>query len=413
MKSSKTSTEVIEVEAEEISLEKNIENALAKENVTEKVISQLGEKYGGLRLKSIDDKEGYLEIKSAKKEVRKWGILTEKICEAGRSEAVKIQKLWLGKQKEILAKIAVVEDPLQQEIDRYEAEQERKEQEEAQRKENAFMQRQSTLLKMGAQYLGGQLCLEDVSYSTEDIKNVDDEIWDAVILPKFDAVYQRIESARIAAEKKAAEEAEKIRLEREAIEKEKRELEEARELIRQQKEAQQKIIRDSRGEELRPYIMFIRNYNAMLDMEEDVYQKEFADIKIGAEQHWEYERQQEAKNREEEQKRAEQARVLAEEKRMQDEEKQRIATEQRLKEAAERAAQQERERIAREQKEAEEKRIAEEARKTEELAASNDTMKWDHYIEYIRNAPVLEMKSAKFKKKLAIAKEKIEEIIEL
>jgi hypothetical protein len=58
-----------------------------------------------------------------------------------------------------------------------------------------------------------------------------------------------------------------------------------------------------RNEELKPYIIFIRDYNKLLNLPDAEYEKEFSDIKIGAEQHWEHERKE---------KEAEKARIEAE-----------------------------------------------------------------------------------------------------
>lgn len=58
-------------------------------------------------------------------------------------------------------------------------------------------------------------------------------------------------------------------------------------------EAEVKKVRDEkRNKELRPYIIFIRDYDKMLNMPEAEYQKEFIDIKKGAEDHWEFERKE-------------------------------------------------------------------------------------------------------------------------
>jgi hypothetical protein len=42
-----------------------------------------------------------------------------------------------------------------------------------------------------------------------------------------------------------------------------------------------------RGDELKPYIVFIRDYNELISADEESYQKQFADIKKGAELQWE------------------------------------------------------------------------------------------------------------------------------
>lgn len=62
---------------------------------------------------------------------------------------------------------------------------------------------------------------------------------------------------------------------------------------RLQKEAEEKRIRDDkRNAELRPFIVFIRDYPKMLNMTEDDYKKEFSEIKKGAELQWEFERKE-------------------------------------------------------------------------------------------------------------------------
>lgn len=104
----------------------------------------------------------------------------------------------------------------------------------------------------------------------------------------------RIEAERIAKEKAEAEERERIRIENERLKKE--------------AEAKEKI-REARNNELRPYIIFIRDYNAMLSLSEEDYTKEFAEIKIAAKQHYEYEAK---KTREREAAEAEANRIKAE-----------------------------------------------------------------------------------------------------
>ena len=93
-----SNTEILTPEVEVMDLETSITTQLTKANVTDQVIAALKEKYGGMKLKAIDDKESYLLIKEARKEVRKVGIIAEKICEKGREDAVKIQRAWLASQ---------------------------------------------------------------------------------------------------------------------------------------------------------------------------------------------------------------------------------------------------------------------------------------------------------------------------
>ncbi len=100
---------------------------------------------------------------------------------------------------------------------------------------------------------------------------------------------------RIEAEKKA--EADRIQKENdERIDRERIKAE--NEKLKTEAEAKEKI-RSQRNAELRPYIIFIRDYNGMLEMSEEQYQKELSDIKVGAQQHYEYEAKENARKQQE------------------------------------------------------------------------------------------------------------------
>lgn len=94
----------------------------------------------------------------------------------------------------------------------------------------------------------------------------------------------RIEEGRIAKEKAEAEERERIRLENERLKKEAEEKAKAEEKLR--------LTRSKRSKELQPYIQFIRKYDELISKEEGEYKKQFAEIKKGAEDHWEFERKE-------------------------------------------------------------------------------------------------------------------------
>jgi predicted RNase H-like HicB family nuclease len=76
-------------------------------------------------------------------------------------------------------------------------------------------------------------------------------------------------------------------------EKKKAEYEESQKLLAEVN--RKKAIRDNRAKELQPYIVFILAYNGLIEMEEEAYQKEFADIKKGAELQWEHDAEQRKK----------------------------------------------------------------------------------------------------------------------
>jgi len=89
-----------------------ITTELAKQNVTEAVIAKLKADYLPLKINGIEDKEGYKKVHDARIVCRDHRTLAEKICKAGREDAVKEQKAWIAKEKEVVAKISEVEQHL-------------------------------------------------------------------------------------------------------------------------------------------------------------------------------------------------------------------------------------------------------------------------------------------------------------
>lgn len=134
---------------------------------------------------------------------------------------------------------------------------------------------------------------------------MDESTWESYLMGeklRFDArkEQERIaEEQRVAREKADQEEREKMRIENERLKAQAKEKEE---------------LRKKRSEELRPFIMFIREYNELIEKEESEYQKEFSDIKKGAEAHWEYERKEQIKKQAQEEAQQNELRKEREEK---------------------------------------------------------------------------------------------------
>lgn len=348
------------IEVQEVSLEKVIETKLVQANVTEQVLAALKDKYGGMTLKALDDKESYLELKGAARECAKVRSLTVKLCKEGREEAVKAQKTWIGKEKEIVAKIAEVEDPLDAEIKKYDDEVVRKDAEEKKRQEEAYINRQATLTKLGATYQDGSFVLGEASFEAELVKGMDEEIWDDSVVPKFQAEYEKIQAIKVAEEKEKAEKEAAMRAEQEKLRQEQEDLKKQQEEFKRKQDEAAKIERE----------------------------------KLEAEQ-----REKEKVQREEQfkqmQKEAEEA-----------------AEAKRLKDIAD-AIQKEKDRQAFEALQAEQNRKLEEARKAEELAQSSDKVKYADLILKLEAIELPEMRSGQYRKKVQIIREKIEEILAL
>lgn len=344
----------------ELSLEKTIETKLVQANVTEQVIAALKEKYLGMKLAAIDDKEGYLEIKAAARDCAKVRTLTVKICKEGREEAVKAQKQWIAKEKEIVSQVAEVEDALDAEIARFDAEVDRLALEEKQRQEEAYINRQATLTKMGAVYSDGCFNLGETSFEANLVKDCSDSIWEADVVPKFQMEYEKIQAIKIEEERIKAEQAEAIRLEQEKLRLEQEQFKlQQEEFVRKQAEA-------ARLEKERL---------DAIKMEEERVQREaeFEKMKIQAAEAAEAKRIADVEK-------AKQDAILAEQKRQADEIE------------------------AKRQKEIKEQ---------QELEAATDKVKWAEYIKLVSAIQPFEMRSGQYRKKMQVATEKIAEIISL
>lgn len=347
-------------EVQELSLVKVIESKLVQNNVTDQVIAALKEKFGGMKLKALDDKESYLEIKAAARECAKVRTLAVKVCKEGREEAVKTQKEWIATEKRVVGEVAVVEDALDAEVKKFDDEVNRLAAEEKQRQETAYINRQAQLTKMGATYQDGSFVLGEASFEAALVKECSQDVWEEAVVPKFQAEYEKIEAVKFSAEQerlaKEAEmkaEQEKLRAEQEAFRKQQEEF------SRQQAE-----------------VARIEREKALALENEMLLAKREADFKIMQEQ----------------------AEAAAEAKRLAD---------------IELAVKKEKERQEFEALKAEEQRKQEELKKAEMLAQSSDRVKWEDFITKVAAIETLDMRSGQYRKKMQIAKEKLEEILSL
>ncbi len=347
-------------EIQELSLEKVIESKLVQSNVTEQVLAALKEKFGGMKLKAVDDKESYLEVKAAARECAKVRTLTVKLCKEGRERANKEAKLWIAKEKEIVAEIATVEDALDAEVAIFDNEVKRKEEEEKQRQEEAYINRQATLTRLGATYTNGSFVLGEASFESALVKGMDEEIWNESVVPKFQAEYDKIEAIKVAEEKAKAERDAEIKLQQEELRKEQEAFRLQQEAFKKQQDEAARIEREKLQAE-------------QAEAQRVQREKEFEEMKIKAAE-------------------------AAEAKRLAD---------------IELAIQKEKERQAEEVRLAEVKRQQEEAAKAEELNKASDRNKWDEFTRQLSEVHTFEMRSGQYRKKIQIAKEKLAEILAL
>lgn len=345
-------------EVQELSLEKVIDSKLKQSNVTDQVLNALKEKYGGMKLKALNDKESYLELKSAARDCAKVRTLAVKVCKEGREDAVRTQKQWIETEKKVVGRVAEVETPLDAEIALYDAEVERLAAEEKRRQEEAYINRQATLTKMRARYENGSFVLGEASFESELVKGASLDVWEEAIVPKFQAEFEKIESVRIAADKAKADREESMREEQEKLRKEQEEFRLQQEKFKKQQEESARVDREKLQAE-------------MAEKQRKEREEEFEKMKVLAAQQ-------------------------AEAKRLAD---------------IEAAVLKEKERQAEELKQLEIKRQQEEEKRLEELAQSSDKVKYADLIAKITAIEVPEMRSGQYRRKAKIISQKLEEIL--
>jgi hypothetical protein len=236
------------------------------------------------------------------------------------------------------------------------------------------------------------------------IKGASQDVWVEAVLPKFQAEFEKIEAVRIAEEKAKAEkeaemkaEQEKLRQEQEEFrlqqEKFKQQQEEAARLEKQRLDAEYKAKYNARVSKLQE-LGLVWNFNkGSFEGFGIVFENDFV-INSEAEVF---------------DNNVENAKPLILQRKLQiekDAEAKRLAD-------IELAVKKEQERIAEEQRQAVIKQQQEEERKKAEMEAAGDRVKWESFITQVSKVETFDMRSGQYRKKMQIAKEKLEEILAL
>ena len=181
-----------------------IETALAKENITNQVIEKLKADYSGLKINGIDDKAGFKAVEDARKHCKQLRVLAVNICKSGREDALKTQKDWISKEKEIVAAIEVTENYLSAQSEAIKEEEKRILFEAAQKAKLPL--RKERLMTIG------------VEVPDEKLLTINDADFDALFNDLHSKVLEEKAAALKAEEKRIADEqeAERKRIEAEA-----------------------------------------------------------------------------------------------------------------------------------------------------------------------------------------------------
>lgn len=175
-------------------VEEQTTQALATQNTTEEYLAVLKDRYSSITIRDIHDEEGYRAAKEAKKVLQTTRTTTQKICKAGREEAIKIQKEWIAREKTILEPIALLEDPISKRIEEIDTEIENIHKEEEAQKKLPF--RLETIKKT----LG-----EDFVINEEIVKHLSDLEFSEYIVNERTLAVERKEKAIKDAEEAAAQ----------------------------------------------------------------------------------------------------------------------------------------------------------------------------------------------------------------
>lgn len=263
-----------------------------------KHMASMKRKYSGLKVESVEDKSVYEEIKKAISVVRPLRTELDKKVKAAKVDAKKYIKDVDELGDMFQAEIAKVEDPLWIEREKYESllkeAEEKKKADAAKRLESRI----NDLITNGMVFDGRYYSIgEQISYGVQGIEELDDD--------KFNSLLEQVknENEAILKLKREKEEADRLEAERqENLRKENERQKAELEKMKADMELEKKKIADAKKEirqsKLAPYIQFIRDYSLVLSMEDDEFEKEFESIKIGAQQHWDFEKKKEEEAKE-------------------------------------------------------------------------------------------------------------------
>lgn len=405
------------IEAEEIpieqAVEKNLLTELEKLEITKQFLQEKRDECLELKLNG-QDKEAYAIIRETRLNMKTRRVAIEKICKKKREDATRTQKAWIAVEKDWTKIVSEGEDYLQKLEDEFEAEAERIKAEAKRKMEETFILRQADLTKMGAFYLDGSFVMNDISYEAVLVKEADEDLWEGTIKKAFHLQYLSNEDTRLLEEKrKMDEDAERRRqqadLERKQEDMAKREaaLQKAEEDRKQQEDAdkllKQKEAQEKKDAKINARCSQLQALGLLFDFSDNHYKGydcfvPTLDISFHSDEKWDELIEKITPHI---------SRIKEEEaqKKLDDIERQKQI-------AAEDAAKKERERFAEEQRLAEIKKQQEEEKRVEELAQASDRDKWSDFLSQLNKLSIPEMRSGQYRKRIAIAKEKLEEIIE-
>ncbi len=139
------------------------------------IANNLREKYAGLTISGLADKEGYRAVSEARSEIRQKRLAVEKTRKALTEDAVAYQRKINAYAKELTELITPIEDHLAAELDRYEAEKERVKREKAEAEAKRVAGLSKMLLEAGCQFDGMRYFYRDMEVLNQHLPAMDEE----------------------------------------------------------------------------------------------------------------------------------------------------------------------------------------------------------------------------------------------
>lgn len=212
------SKEVIEVEAEEIKTEstfpvavdKALNNELARLDKFKIRIAELKEKYSGLEIKDENDRDGYEAMIEGIAEIRGIRVGTDKDRRNIKAPLIAAGKSIEEKAQWIISELEAIENPLIERKKWYDLQKETKRLNKQLADAERLKGRMAILLGFGVVTDGVNVILENAEYELNEIREVDEDVFQEVMVPKYKAVFDANEIVRLA-KKKADDEAEELR----------------------------------------------------------------------------------------------------------------------------------------------------------------------------------------------------------
>ncbi len=143
----------------------------------------------------------------------------------------------------------------------------------------------------GVSFNGQWYAINDIAIGKQMLEEMNDEVY-ADLLAKVKVQNEaNIKEAQRKIQEQAllAQQQENLRLENE---RQKAELDKMKADLELQQKQMADAKKEIREQQLAPYIVFIRDYSGLLGMSDEDYQKEFEDIKKGAQLQWEHDKKQ-------------------------------------------------------------------------------------------------------------------------